>query len=104
MSYSFNQADAPGRHETQYFEILGNRGIYHKGWTAGAAHNPPGAGWSHRELHERFGSCTTPQTTGPRRATSQANTRRSCGNYKRLFLIEAARMTCCRSRIASPNG
>ena len=39
--YSFDAADAPERHETQYFEVLGNRGIYHKGWTAVTAHNPP---------------------------------------------------------------
>ena len=41
MVYSFNAADAAERHETQYFEVLGNRGIYHKGWTAVTAHNPP---------------------------------------------------------------
>src|SRR5690606_1393888 len=41
MAYSFDEPDAPERHETQYFEILGNRAIYHKGWTAVSAHNPP---------------------------------------------------------------
>ena len=50
MAYSFDDRDAPDRHETQYFEILGNRGIYHKGWTAVTAHNPPGAGWPPRSL------------------------------------------------------
>jgi arylsulfatase len=34
MAHTFNDADAPERHETQYFEMMGNRGIYHKGWTA----------------------------------------------------------------------
>ena len=34
MAYSFNDAKAPERHQTQYFEMMGNRGIYHKGWTA----------------------------------------------------------------------
>ena len=34
MLYSFNDAKAAERHETQYFEMFGNRGIYHKGWTA----------------------------------------------------------------------
>ena len=34
MAYSFNDAKAAERHETQYFEMAGNRGIYHKGWTA----------------------------------------------------------------------
>jgi len=34
MVYSFDNAKASERHETQYFEMMGNRGIYHKGWTA----------------------------------------------------------------------
>ena len=38
MLYTFEQADAPSRHETQYFEALGNRAIYHDGWIASARH------------------------------------------------------------------
>lgn len=41
MAYSFNDAEAPERHETQYFEMFGNRGIYHKGWTAVTKHRTP---------------------------------------------------------------
>jgi arylsulfatase len=41
MAYSFNDAKAPERHETQYFEMFGNRGIYHKGWTAVTKHRTP---------------------------------------------------------------
>ncbi len=41
MLYSFNDAAAPERHETQYFEMFGNRGIYHKGWTAVTKHRTP---------------------------------------------------------------
>ena len=33
--------DAPDRHQTQYFEIGGNRGIYHEGWTAVTKHATP---------------------------------------------------------------
>ena len=29
------------RHETQYFEMFGNRGIYHQGWTAVTRHSTP---------------------------------------------------------------
>jgi arylsulfatase len=43
MRYSFDDAQAPERHETQYFELFGNRGIYHKGWTAVTRHVLP---WS----------------------------------------------------------
>ena len=34
MTYSFGSADAPDRHTTQYFELHGNRAIYHDGWLA----------------------------------------------------------------------
>jgi arylsulfatase A-like enzyme len=38
MAYSFDEAKAAERHETQYFEMVCNRGIYHKGWTAVTRH------------------------------------------------------------------
>jgi arylsulfatase A-like enzyme len=41
MLYTFNDPKAPDRHETQYFEMFGNRGIYHKGWTAVTKHKTP---------------------------------------------------------------
>jgi arylsulfatase A-like enzyme len=41
MRYSFDDRDAAERHETQYFEMFGNRGIYHKGWTAVTKHKTP---------------------------------------------------------------
>jgi arylsulfatase len=33
--------DAPETHDVQYFEIMGNRGIYHQGWTAVTKHRTP---------------------------------------------------------------
>ena len=41
MLYSFDDAKAAERHETQYFEMFGNRGIYHNGWTAVTRHKTP---------------------------------------------------------------
>jgi arylsulfatase A-like enzyme len=41
MLYAFNDAKAAERHETQYFEMFCNRGIYHKGWTAVTRHSIP---------------------------------------------------------------
>jgi arylsulfatase len=38
MRYSFNDAQATDRHLTQYFEIFGNRAVYHEGWLAGTVH------------------------------------------------------------------
>jgi hypothetical protein len=41
MFYSFNDGQARDRHLTQYFEIFGNRAIYHDGWLAGTIHRAP---------------------------------------------------------------
>ncbi len=41
MLGSFNDAKAKDNHLTQYFEIFGNRAIYHDGWLAGTIHRAP---------------------------------------------------------------
>jgi arylsulfatase A-like enzyme len=41
FAYTFDDAKAKDRHTTQYFEILGNRGIYHDGWFARTIHKAP---------------------------------------------------------------
>jgi len=41
MLYTFEGADAPERHDLQYFEMFGNRGIYHRGWSAVTKHRTP---------------------------------------------------------------
>jgi arylsulfatase len=41
MLYSAHDAKAPDRRTTQYFEMFGNRGIYHKGWMASTRHSIP---------------------------------------------------------------
>lgn len=38
MGYCFRNEEAPSRRMTQYFEILGNRAIYHEGWMASCFH------------------------------------------------------------------
>jgi arylsulfatase A-like enzyme len=45
MAYTFDKANAnaPSRHDTQYFEMVGNRAIYHDGWIASTT--PPAAPW-----------------------------------------------------------
>ena len=35
MAYTFDQPEAKTTKKTQYFEILGSRGVYHEGWFAG---------------------------------------------------------------------
>jgi arylsulfatase len=41
LVYSFDDAAAKERHTTQYFEIAGNRAIYHDGWYARTIHRAP---------------------------------------------------------------
>ena len=38
MAYTFADKDAPGERVTQYFEMFGNRALYHDGWVAGCQH------------------------------------------------------------------
>ena len=44
MAYSFDYPEAPSAHRTQYFEIVGNRAIYHDGWMASTT--PVSTPWS----------------------------------------------------------
>jgi arylsulfatase A-like enzyme len=44
MVYTFDHSDASSTRTTQYFEMLGNRGIYHDGWIA--CTTPPTPPWS----------------------------------------------------------
>lgn len=45
MAYSWDKAnaEAPSKRDTQYFEMFGNRGIYHDGWYANTT--PPAPPW-----------------------------------------------------------
>jgi len=41
MLYTADDPQAADRRTTQYFEMFGNRGIYHKGWVASTRHSIP---------------------------------------------------------------
>ena len=43
FAYSFAAPRAPERHDTQYFEMMGNRALYHQGWLASTT--PLNAPW-----------------------------------------------------------
>ena len=45
MRYSFDDASADGTRVTQFYSMLGQRGIWHEGWKAVTTH-PPLSGWS----------------------------------------------------------
>jgi arylsulfatase A-like enzyme len=41
LAYTFNDAGAAERHTVQYFEMMGNRGVYQDGWFARTIHMVP---------------------------------------------------------------
>jgi arylsulfatase A-like enzyme len=52
LTYSFEDANAKERHTTQYFEIAGNRAIYHDGWYARTIHRAPWEAKPRRSLKD----------------------------------------------------
>ncbi|MCX5900878.1 MAG: arylsulfatase [Proteobacteria bacterium] len=48
LAYTFNDASAAEQHTVQYFEMLGNRGVYQDGWFARTIHRPA---WLTKPLH-----------------------------------------------------
>ncbi len=62
---------------TQYFEMLGNRAIYHKGWTAVAKHKDPWARLRPRPRRRRLGALQRRGGLDPVATTSPPRTRRS---------------------------
>ena len=46
MRYSFDDPNAPGERQTQFYSMLGSRGIWHDGWKAVTTH-PTISGWGH---------------------------------------------------------
>ncbi len=52
MVYSFDDAKAKDKHVTQYFEMFGNRAIYHEGWFARTIHKAPWEQQPRRPLAE----------------------------------------------------
>ena len=69
MSYTFDQANVPTRRQTQYFEILGDRAVWHQGWKAVARH-PKGSDfdsdrWELYHLDEDFSELNDLATVHP---------------------------------------
>ena len=90
MAETFSSAEAPERHETQYFEMFVNRGIYHQGWTAVTRHSTP---WVVEPLpaydDDRWELYGPDDWTQARDLAGEQPGR--LAHLQRLFLIEAAR-------------
>ena len=90
MGYSFDDAKAADAHETQYFEMFVNRGIYHKGWTAVTRHSTP---WVFAPLppyDDDVWELYAPGDWTQARDVAKDNPEK-VRDLQRLFLIEAAK-------------
>nr|WP_201471032.1 arylsulfatase [Microbacterium hydrocarbonoxydans] len=92
MNYTFTDADADAaeQHETQYFEMLGNRAIYHKGWTAVAKHKDPWLASSHG-LDDDVWELYNVEEDWTQSNDLAAEEPERLAHLQRLFLIQAAR-------------
>ena len=105
LAYSFDDADAPERHTTQYFEIYGNRAIYHEGWWA--ASMLPRIPWDATPATiRRFapecstqtpsaGSSTTCPATSRRRGTWRWITPTRCASWRPSGGRRPSATRCC---------
>jgi len=90
MAYTFDDAKAKDRHTTQYFELWGNRGIYHDGWSAITAHLVPTAA-SPTPWNEDRWELYDGATDWSQAKDLAAEQPEKLAELKDLFLIEAAR-------------
>ena len=62
LRYSFGDADAPARKETQFYSMLGTRAIWHQGWKAATAVPAAPESWGdfHQQKWELFHSESDP--------------------------------------------
>jgi arylsulfatase A-like enzyme len=90
MAYSFEDASAPDRHTTQYFEMFVNRGIYHRGWTAVTRHSTPWVMGAAPPIEDDVWELYAPDdwTQAHDLAAEQPD---RLAHLQRLFLIEAAK-------------
>ncbi len=91
MLYAFNDAKAADRHETQYFEMFCNRGIYHRGWTAVTRHGVPWLGAYKRSFDEDVWELYDTNTDWTQARDLAKENPKKLAELQRLFLIEAAK-------------
>ena len=98
MLYAFNDAKAAERHETQYFEMFCNRGIYHKGWTAVTRHGVPWVGAYKRAFDEDVWELYDTNTDWTQSKDLAKENPKKLAELQRLFLIEATKYSAAAAR------
>ncbi len=92
MAYTFDDADAEDRHTTQYFEMFGNRGLYHNGWTAVTHHSTPWeAGAARIALADDVWELYDTTTDWAQARDLSSEMPEKLAELQQLFLLEAAK-------------
>ena len=91
MRYCFDDPHAAERHETQYFEMFCNRGIYHKGWTAVTRHSTPRVMGPAPPFDDDVWELYDTTTDWSQARDLAAEQPAKLEELKRLFLIEACK-------------
>jgi len=94
LLYAFDEPDAAERHDTQYFEMMGNQAIYHQGWLASTT--PAIVPWAHDRRNDTLPSQYPWELYDLREDFSQAHDLaarqpQKLAEMKALFLEEARR-------------
>ena len=103
MLYSVDDAKAKDRRTTQYFEMFGNRGIYHDGWVACTRHsipwlmvqNPPLTAdvWELYNVDKDFSEADNLAAQQPEKLKE----------LQEVFRRKPSGTMCCRSTTAAPS-
>jgi arylsulfatase A-like enzyme len=91
MLSTFNDANAPEVHDTQYFEVMGNRAIYHKGWTAVTKHYTPWMPGARIPLDDDLWELYNTTTDWSQAHDLAKEMPDKLRDMQRLFIIEATR-------------
>jgi arylsulfatase len=91
LAYTFDDAQAKERHVTQYFEIGGNRALYHDGWFARTIHKAPWEPKPRRGLAEDTWELFDVRSDFSLSTDLAAKEPRKVGEMKALFMQEAAK-------------
>ncbi len=91
MVYAFDDAEAEDRHTTQYFEMFGNRAIYHNGWFARTIHKAPWEAEPRRPMNEDIWELFDTATDFSLANDLSAEQPEKLAELQAVFLAEAAR-------------
>ncbi len=110
MVYSFDNAAAPETHKTQYFEMFGNRAIYHDGWVAATRHSIPWVMaqlppldqdvWELYNVNEDFSQANNLAASNPDKLKELKNKFKEEGEKNHVFPIDDRRSERLNSELA----